>query len=207
MAAALDDELSPRRRRALDRHVERCRTCQGEMDSSRHLLTALAALPMDAPVSPQLEQATLRRVRVEAAEVAGRQSGAGTLRSWVFGLSIPAFAAAVVVVVAVMATMRAPQPAHKAANEVVAQAPRPTGDSGAHQARTAAPTSRVVARAARDTAVPVTASLPADVPPELAAAPELFMELPLLRNLEKLQHYDAILHATGEPSGERQTNG
>jgi hypothetical protein len=34
--------------------------------------------------------------------------------------------------------------------------------------------------------------VPSEPPPELAARPDLFVNLPLLRNLDKVQHYEAI---------------
>src|SRR5262249_13338133 len=120
---------------------------------------------------------------------------------------VPALAAAAVVLIAVMATFRAPAPARREGDQMAAQAPRHAAEAGPRQAKTVPPAPRAVARVEHDATVPVTASMPRDVPWELAAAPELFMDLPLLRNMEKLQHYDAILNATGDPRGEPQTNG
>jgi hypothetical protein len=50
-------------------------------------------------------------------------------------------------------------------------------------------------------------------PPDLAAAPEKFMNLPILRNMEKLEHFEAIQTTTlddesGSPPGkEPPSNG
>ena len=55
-------------------------------------------------------------------------------------------------------------------------------------------------------AVRVAKNIPAEPPPELAAAPELFMELPILRNLEKLEHFEAIRTTTLDDGG-AQSNG
>jgi len=85
-------------------------------------------------------------------------------------------------------------------------APRP-GDGGR----------RVVAQAPTKDKPPLVASrsdatrrrrrpFPRKPPPQLAAAPELFMDLPLLRNMEKLEHFEAIRTTTLDDGGE-QSNG
>ena len=55
----------------------------------------------------------------------------------------------------------------------------------------AAPAPQVAAGRAR----PVTPA-PSEPPPALAAAPDLFVELPILRHMEKLAHYEAIQTTT-----------
>src|SRR5262249_10934293 len=58
--------------------------------------------------------------------------------------------------------------------------------------RTGAPSGvRVARRGAMAPSPP-----PNDVPPELAAQLDLFVDLPLLKNLEKLEHFDAIRTTT-----------
>jgi hypothetical protein len=37
---------------------------------------------------------------------------------------------------------------------------------------------------------------PSEPPAELAAAPDLFVDLPILRNMEKLEHFEAISTTT-----------
>ena len=51
-------------------------------------------------------------------------------------------------------------------------------------APSAAPASPQRRRVVRD--------VPSEPPPELAARPDLFINLPLLRSLDKVQHYEAI---------------
>jgi len=43
---------------------------------------------------------------------------------------------------------------------------------------------------------PLMSEPPAEPPPALAAAPELFVNLPILRHLEKLEHFEAIQTTT-----------
>jgi anti-sigma factor RsiW len=193
MVAALDDELGGRRRRALDRHLARCAGCREEMAVSARLADALALLPLAADVPAAIEQATLRRVRMLAAdEGEGRIARAPWLR--VFG---PALATAGMVVLALVATLRLPSgrlPQRPAAEQTAArrrEKPVAVAD--------AAPPARATPR-----------KHPPGPPPALAAAPELFVDLPLLHNMEKLEHFDAIRMTTlddDDAGGAPQSNG
>jgi hypothetical protein len=50
--------------------------------------------------------------------------------------------------------------------------------------------------------------VPSQPPPELAARPDLFVDLPMLRNLERLEHFEAIQTTTlGEEPGDGTSNG
>jgi len=186
MAAAVDGELAPRRRRALDRHLAACATCREELTATERMLAVLEALPMEAPVSVALEQATLRRVRLAAADEAER----GPAVRWRTWLPLPAFAVATaaVVVLAIGIVQRTGQ--------VPAPVPavRPSGTAAQPVAK--AP----VAESPK-------APLPAEPPPKLAEAPDLFMDLPILRNMDKLRHFEAIETTTlddepGTPDGQ-----
>src|SRR5690349_1169716 len=90
MTAAVDGELSPVRRGQLDRHLAACESCRRELGATERVLTALEALPAEAEVPIRLEQDTLRRVRLAAAEPEERAERRGW-RSWV---PLPAFALA-----------------------------------------------------------------------------------------------------------------
>src|SRR5207245_3616885 len=81
MTAAVDGELSPRRRRALDGHVVVCAACRRELGVTERMLAALEGLPTEAPVSASLEQATLRRVRL-AAEGEEERAPASRRKLW-----------------------------------------------------------------------------------------------------------------------------
>jgi anti-sigma factor RsiW len=195
MIAAVDAELGERRRRALDRHVAECADCRRELAATEGVLRAVAALPSEAAVSTALEQATLRRVRLAAAEEQERPA-----RPW-WRWSIPTFAiaTAAVVVLAVGVLRRTEMPAEA---PVVAVAP-------------VRPDNVQVARAAKPKPAPAPGApvaearhepVPNEPPAELAARPDLFVEMPILRNMEKLDHFEAIRTTTIEdapaPSGE-----
>src|SRR5213083_1560393 len=76
MTAAVDGELSRRRRR--------------ELGVTERMLATLEGLPMEVAVSASLEEATLRRVRLAAADEAEGVPASGW-RSW---LPLPVFALA-----------------------------------------------------------------------------------------------------------------
>ena len=161
MTAAVDGELSPRRRRALDGHLAACAACRRELAVTERMLTALEGLPMEAAVSARLEQATLRRVRLAAADEAERAPAS----RWTRWLPLPAFAlaTAAVLVLAIGIVRRTG----------VAQAPPSL----------LRPPRRF-------------AKLPAEPPAKLAEAPDLFVDMSIIRNLDKLTHFEAIQTTT-----------
>jgi hypothetical protein len=195
MAAAADGQLAARRQRTLDRHLAGCGACRDELVRIERVLGAVAALPLEAAVPARLEEATLRRIRIAAAEEAER----GRWRRWA-PVALPAFAAAGVAAVAVSVTLlrSAPMPSPPAAPGQVAR----TGPAAPEAARATAVEPRV----------PIAAEPPAEPPAALAELPDLFIELPILRHMEKLQHFEEIRTTTpGAPlprsSGEEQSNG
>jgi len=192
MVAAVDGELAPRRRRTLEGHVAGCPECRREVAATEAVLAGVTGLARSGcEVPSHLEQATFRRVRLLAAAEEERS----VARRWWAGFRIPAlaFATAAVAIVAVELTRGAgDRRAAPSGPRAVAQAP-------------ARDQPRVVASRERP-APKVAESLPAEPPPELAAAPDLFIELPILRNMEKLEHFEAIDTTTLDDGGE-QSNG
>jgi hypothetical protein len=181
MAAAVDGELSPRRRRALDDHLAVCAACGCELAVTERMLTALEGLPMEAAVSPSLEQATLRRVRLAAADEAERAPA----RRWTRWLPLPAFALATAAVLAlaigiVQRTDRVPS------------APAVGPASGTDTKRGASAPPAPLRPPRRIAMVPP----PAEPPAKLAEAPDLFMDMPIIRNLDKLKNFEAIQTTT-----------
>jgi len=182
LTAAVDGELSPGRRAALDRHLAGCPVCRAERAATQSVLDALDALPMVAAVPAALEQATLRRVRVLAAEEAERTARSGW-RAW---LPLPALAVTAVLVLAIAITRTADD------RIPTSGARSPERIARAHPAQSHPNSAVAVAP-------------PAEPPPALAAAPELFVDLPMLRNLDKVKHFEAIRTTTLDdetPSGE-----
>ena len=189
MAAAVDGELSPRRRRALDDHLAVCAACRRELAVTERMLTALEGLPMEATVSPSLEQATLRRVRLAAADEAERAPA----RRWRLWLPLPAFALATAAVLVVAIGI-----VERTGRISGAPAVRPAPATEAQGVASAPAAPRRFAKV-----VPP----PAEPPSKLAEAPDLFVDMPMLRNLDKLKNFEAIQTTTlddepGTPDGQ-----
>ncbi|MCW5892554.1 MAG: zf-HC2 domain-containing protein [bacterium] len=205
--AAVDGELAVRQRQELDAHLAACPACAAERARTARLLGALSVLAADAALPPHLEQDTLRRVRQLAA--ADRERSAARVRGGVgrwLGLAAPALAAAAVLVLAVRpapppvpavvvepaASVAPPAPPPVRVARKTTPAPRASGPAAV---RPEAPADAPAAMARRE-AMPsperaddVALSEP---PPELIARPDLYRDLPILQNLEKLENYDAI---------------
>jgi hypothetical protein len=227
LTTAIDGELSARDRLALDTHLAGCPECAAERQRTARLLGALSALVADPSLPPQLEQNTLRRVRQLAADEAERaaEPSRWDLRRWL-GVGVPSVAAAAVLVLALrtVAPPRSPaptpQPIAKAAPDVAPPAPVAAPPVRTARRERPAPEPRVREAAPAETAeappaeapdhapaaVATREPTPNEPPPELIARPDLFRDLSILQNMEKLQNYDAI-ETTTLDAGHRGPNG
>ena len=188
MIAASDGELSSRERRALDRHLTRCAACRAERVSTEGALAALRTLPLEGTVPATLEARVLRAVAQIRAEEA-RHGVWARLRDSIGGLA-PVLAAGAVAVLALVSVRSV--------------------DVGPIVPGTARTPDRSVARSTPERPLVARRSktMPVDPPAALAARPDLFVDLPILRNLDKLQHFDAIATMDDDPSdGPPPSNG
>src|SRR5262249_37055050 len=183
MTMALAGELAGRRSQRLTKHMDGCAGCRREWEAYTALDRLLGSLPLETALPPRLEQVTLRSARLAEAEVTKSR------RRWL-GVAIPALAATAVLAVAVRLSLQDTE-----------SAPTPAVPTRAVTAPPARVPGRVVERAPAPAPSPAPASpqrrrvargVPKEPPPELTARPDLFINLPLLRNLDKVQHYDAI---------------
>jgi len=190
------DALAARRRRALERHLAVCGGCRAEQAVGVQLDAAIAMLAAEAPVSAKLEQDTLRAVRLAAAaEDEPPPHPFARSVAWWLNAAIPVLATAAVLMVAV-GLYQSSRPVRSAGTVAVpdrvaasaTKAPKAVADARPVVARPAqaAPAAAV---ATRDRAFEAALAEP---PPDLAAAPERFIDLPVVRNLDKLEHYEAI---------------
>jgi hypothetical protein len=188
----LAGELTPGRIGRLERHVERCEGCRREQVAYAALERALGLLPLAATVSPRLEQDTLRRIRVAAAAPPAPRRG------WL-RIAVPALAGVAAIAVALRLT---PSPSRPAAMEAerLANLVAPKRTEVPAIKRDAPPAPSAPRRRREPT-------VPSEPPAELAARPDLFVNLPLLRNMEKLTHYDAIQTTTLDDQSEDASNG
>ena len=192
---ALAVEAPPWALRALERHLEGCEGCRCERAAYAALDRALGLLPVEAAVPGALQREVARRIRQEPAV---ESAGLGGMRWWV---GVPALAGAGVLALAIGSTVlrtEAPRLEQGAAPPLLAVfVPRERPASPA-----AAP-----ARPHRAAAKRRRPEVPPDPPPELTARPDLFVDLPILRNLERMQHYEAIQTTTLQGREEERSNG
>jgi anti-sigma factor RsiW len=173
--AALDEELSTGEREALNAHLRGCESCRTAADEIARLHRALAAIPQAGDLPPGLEAATLRRVRgVLAPEGRGRAGFEAGLWWWV---TAP-LAATLAGVFVWRSLPGGPPSGSHPVPEQPASVVRPAAEPSAP---------RTVAAGGRDSS-PDTAA----PPPQVADALDLFLEMPILENMEKLQNFDAI---------------
>jgi hypothetical protein len=181
---AVAGELPGPRSQRLAKHMEGCAGCRREWEAYTALDRVLGSLPLEASLPPRLEQVTLRNARLTEAEAA-------TSRRWL-GVAVPALAATAVVVVAARLSFQdtepVPAPVQAAPSRTLAAPPARVPDRATKRAPAPAPSA--VPASPQDRRV--ARRVPSEPPPELAARPDLFVNLPLLRNLDKVQHYEAI---------------
>ena len=190
MTITLADEAPPRARRALERHLEGCEGCRQERTAYAALDRALGLLPMESAVPGGLEQAVARRVRTVDAAPAARR-----VPWW---LGVPALAGAAVLALAVRGTgLRTVGPsATGPGQDQMMIAVLPTVDPATDPHR--------VQRALRRRPP---GGVPSEPPPDLTARPDLFVDLPMLRNLDRLEHFEAIQTTTLEGQDGERSNG
>ena len=192
IVAARDGELDERERRALERHLAECGACRAEQVSLEGVLAALDALAPAREVPARLEADVFRQVRGLAAEGAG---GGWELPQWL-RRGVPAIAATAVVASAVVG-MRPSQVGMPGARTPVTVAARPRATVPA-----AAPAEIAKAEETPAAARRVKSRAPIDPPAELASRPDLFVDLPMLRELDKMQHFDSIATMEDSDGGE-----
>jgi hypothetical protein len=191
LVAWVDGELSPAERACIEAHVGTCLTCRREIDRIGKLNAMIGGLPRVEP-SADFEQRMFERLRAEATPpVAGRRFRPAL---WL----APPLAAAAALALAffsqtqpdapVGGTSGAPRVAERPAPEApereraVANAPAP-----------AAERERQAAAGDPEPSDDAVATLsPEDLPPEVVEHPELFLRFPVVRRLDKLEHFEEV---------------
>ena len=171
LLAARDGELAPVVREALDAHLSACEACRALAGETARLHRALAAMPQRADVPPGLAEATLRRVHAEMADDAAPRGA-----WWWMAAPLAAGLAGVVMWHTWPTPIAPPQQEPTASQKVEPAVIAPK---------------QVASKAAAEPAASG-ATDAAELPPQVAQSLDLYLDMPILENMEKLQNYDAI---------------
>ncbi len=190
LVAYLDGEQPDAERERLEAHLGTCLTCRRELERFRRVRTLLGSL---RPVEPSADFDQEMWHRLAATPARGHRRSRALL--WV---APPLAAAAVLALVWYSSVARVTNGPRTA---VVASAPH-AADATSGESRVA---TQHEAPSAEGGAAPVAVagSDLAEYPPELIEHPELFLRFPVVRRLEKLQHFEEVRqqHREDEPLG------
>jgi anti-sigma factor RsiW len=190
LVAYLDGEHAERETARIEAHLGTCLNCRRELEQLRRLRALLGELRAIEP-SPAFHTAMWRRLD----PLPTRASRRARTLFW----AAPALAAAAAVaLVWYSSIVRVGAPGAAApAPRAVAAAPRVHASGGDALAQRAVEPER---GGSHDVVV---AGDLAEYPPELVEHPELFLRLPVVRRLQKLQHFEEVRqHDEGEPLGQ-----
>jgi len=207
----VDGKLDAGEQATVAAHVQGCPACGEEVAAARSLCNLLDRTPGGGAPAADVEDAIVRRIRA-----AGQQEEVAT-RGWLRWL-VPVTAGLCTAGLAVYLTVGDGSPERatgphgretaatldhpRASRERAERAERTAGDPIAGRAQTAgrpaaAPGSE---DAAEQEAAPTL--MAADDPPvELRDTLDLFVDFPIIDELDKFEHYDAIWSVTNEHSG------
>jgi hypothetical protein len=173
--------------------VSTCLTCRREIERLTTVQRLVATLPSIEP-SPSFAVDFWQRLDAESAPAATNVRRLRPLR-W----AIPALAAAAVLALALRSlTSTPPSPSAPAARVAAAPvAPAAPAAKGANAKLAAQPKPKEEAAQLAD----VDALRPEDLPPDLLEHPELFLRLPVVRRLEKLEYLGSDQERQGTDDG------
>jgi len=193
LVAYLDGEQPDGERQRVETHLGTCLTCRRELERVRRVRTLLGSLRSIEP-SADFQAAFRRRLDAAPPRLARRR------RAMVWGAPLLAAAAAVALVVYSFAT-RLP-PGRQPAPATVAAAHRPAASGAASgETRVAAQHHEEQGASGRPDVAVANDDLD-QYPPELIEHPELFLHYPVVRRLQRLQHFEEVRqHGDGEPLG------
>ena len=185
LVAYLDGEQPEDERARIEAHVGTCLACRREIDRLTKVRGWVQDLPRIEPAG-DFEERMWRRLEADAPLV-GRPRGWRPAQ-W----GVPALAAAAVLAFVLYSSIeRADQVATappSAERAVVAKAP-------------AAPPDQPAARAVEERVADAELA-PEDLPPELLEHPEFFLRYPVVRRMNKLEHFEEVRrHDESEPLG------
>jgi len=177
MLAALDGELGTAEHQALNAHLNGCEPCRTAADEIARLHRALTAMPRAADLPAGLKVATLRRVQGVLATEGRARARFEAGRWWWVAAPLAATLAGVLL-------WRSLPGGPPSGSHLVAakHSSAPVSPPAAEQIA-----SRAATAPGRDSSPDAPSP-----PPQVAEALDLFLEMPILENMEKLQNFDAI---------------
>jgi anti-sigma factor RsiW len=199
LVAYLDGEQPPAEHARIETHVGTCLSCRRELERLRRVRTLLGALPVIEP-SAVFQDALWQRLDVTP-PTRGRR------RTLVWGAPALAAAAALALVWYSLLT-GVTTTEHRAPGAPVAVAHREAPHGGAGETRVAAQPKEAPDKDEKQPDVAVAGSDLDQYPPELVEHPELFLRYPVVKRLQRLQHFEEVRqHGDGEPLGTTRPNG
>jgi anti-sigma factor RsiW len=195
LVAYLDGELSDGARARVQEHVATCLACRREIERLTRLAAWVGALPRVEPAA-DFDERMWQRLETDGAAMAHRR--AWRPARW----SLPALAAAAAVALALYSSLERPgtHAVTPGGGERVA-AKAVTGDE--------APARVADGAGGRDHESELAAATEPsleNVPPELVEHPELFLRYPVVRRMNKLEHFEEVVQERGgEPLGRLAT--
>jgi RNA polymerase sigma-70 factor (ECF subfamily) len=194
LVAYVDGELLGSARARFDDHVATCLTCRREAERLAKLRALVSDLPRIEP-SAEFEAHMWRRM---ARETSGGQR---RRRPDAWRWAVPVLAAAAVVALALYGVL---QPSGPHAPQVATAPAVRKQVAGKEQADTGAEEGG----GERTDVASADNPAPEDLPPELVEHPELFLRFPVVRRLQKLEHFEEVRQrGDTDPAGDAAPEG
>ena len=195
LVSYIDEMLAERQRAAVDAHLNQCPTCAADVAEIRRLHGAVDELPVP-PLPAGFEAELMRKVR-DASEPAASP--------WVRWY-VPLTAAACTAGLALYLVGRMPRPEEQTLTRnsvpVVEELPKVASVKSVELRPAPAPKPPEATRAAPPQQSASFYEPPVEpAPPELHDALDLFVDFPIIRDLEKFEHYYTIWTDTDEQTG------
>jgi anti-sigma factor RsiW len=210
LASYLDGQLDSVRHHAVERHVDQCGNCAADARLVRRLYGLLDATAVPR-IPPHLEARLMERIRAREVETGARRPW-----RWIVPATVAAGIAGIAAGALLDHWLTWPRPAARPApaqvsmtpTSVVAAVPVPDPSGGAETpvsmpvaaaARANGPPSSPESAARSDGSLATGASV---LPAHLRDALDLFVDYPIIRDLDKFEHYETIEAGRSVTGGE-----
>ena len=201
LVAYVDGELLGSERARFDDHVATCLTCRREAERLTKLRALVSGLPRIEP-SAEFEAHMWRRM---AREMPGGQRRS---RRDAWRWAAPVLAAAAVVALALYGVLKPSglhAPGMAGAGREVATAPAVRDERIARKQEV---DTGAEGSGERTEVASADNPAPEDLPPELVEHPELFLRFPVVRRLQKLEHFEEVRQrGDSDPAGDPAPEG